>query len=85
MAQVELKLLLPDTLAREAEANGLLTPESIEALLRNELQRRKSVTRLFDAADRLAALDLPPLTDAELEAEIQAVRDARRSPDASGR
>jgi hypothetical protein len=85
MAQVEFKLLLSDSLAREAEANGLLTPESIEALLRNELQRRKSVTLLFDAADRLAALDLPPLTDAELEAEIQAVRDARRSPDASGR
>jgi hypothetical protein len=71
MAQVEFKLLLPDSLAREAEANGLLTPESIEALLRNELQRRKSITRLFDAADRLAALDLP-MTDAELEAEIQA-------------
>lgn len=85
MAQVELKLLLPDSLAREAEANGLLTPESIEALLRSELQRRKSVTRLFDAADRLAAIDLPPLTDAELQAETQAVRDARRFPDASGR
>lgn len=85
MAQVEFKVLLPDSLAREAEANGLLTPETIEALLRNELHRRKSITRLFDAADRLAGLDLPPLTDAELEVEIEAVRDARRSPDASGR
>lgn len=85
MAQVEFKLLIPDNLAREAEANGLLTPEAIGALLRNELHRRKSITRLFDAGDRLAALDLPPLTDAELEAEIQAVRDARRTPDASGR
>lgn len=85
MAQVEFKLLLPDSLAREAEANGLLTPESIEALLRSELQRRQNINSLFDAADRLAALDLPPLTDAEVEAEIQAVRNARRAPDASGR
>jgi len=85
MAQVEFKLLLPDTLVREAEAKGLLTPESIEALLRNELLRRQRVNQLFEAADRLAELSLPQLTEAEVEAEIQAVRNARRVPDASGR
>ena len=78
----ELKLILPDGLAREAEANGLLTPESIEALLRAELQRRR-VNGLFAAADRLADLDKPPLTEAEVEAEITAARQSRRTPDAS--
>ena len=78
----ELKIILPDSLAREAEANGLLTPEAIEGLLRAELRRRR-VNKLFDAADRLAGLDMPPPTDTEVEAEIAAVRQARRSRDAS--
>lgn len=78
----ELKINLPDGLAREAEANGLLTPESIESLLREELKRRR-VNGLFAAADRLANLDTPPLTEAEVEAEILAARQSRRAPDAS--
>jgi hypothetical protein len=57
----ELKLSLPDNLAREAEASGLLTPGAIEALLREEIRRRR-VNQLFSAADRLANLDVPPLT-----------------------
>jgi len=76
MTQVELKLALPDPLARDAEAAGLLTPEAIERLLREEVRRRR-VDRLFDAADRLAALAIPPLTEAEDEAEIQAARAAK--------
>ncbi len=72
MVAVELRLNLPDSVAREAEAQGLLRAEAIEALLRAEL-RRRHVDLLFDAADRLAALP-EPLTDEEIEAEIQAVR-----------
>ena len=74
---VELTLDLPDSVAREAEAGGLLTPAAVEALLRAELRRRR-VAQLADAMDRLAALPIPPLTEAEVEAEIQAVREARR-------
>lgn len=81
MSSVEIKLDLPDALAREAEANGLLKPQAIESLLREEIRRRR-VNKLFDAADRLAALNAP-LTEAEVEAEIAAVRQARRSSDAS--
>ena len=73
----ELKLTLPDNLAREAEASGLLTPEAIEALLREEIRRRR-VNQLFSAADRLANLDVPPLTESEVEAEIEAARRLRR-------
>lgn len=80
--ELELKLKLPDSLVREAEASGLLTPHGLEALLREEVQRRR-VTQLFDAADRLAAL--PPLTETEVEAEIQAARAERRVARASGR
>ena len=45
--------------------------------------KRRRVTQLFDAADRLAAL--PPLTETEVEAEIQAARAERRVARASGR
>ena len=64
-------------MAREAEASGLLTPEAIEALLREEIRRRR-VNELFSAADRLAGLDVQPLTESEVEAEIEAVRRSRR-------
>jgi hypothetical protein len=73
---IQLDLKLPDSLAREAQAAGLLTPQAIEQLLREEIRRRR-VSQLFEAADRLAALDAPPLTEAEVEAEIQVVREAR--------
>jgi hypothetical protein len=81
MVQFDLKL--PDSLAREAQAAGLLTPEAIEKLLREEIRRRR-VSQLFEVADRLAALDMPPLTEAEVEAEIKAAREERQAYRASG-
>ena len=81
MSSLEIKLDLPDNLAREAETNGLLKPEAIESLLRDEIRRRR-VDGLFESADRLAA-SVAPLTETEVEAEIAAVREARRSSDAS--
>jgi hypothetical protein len=76
MALLEIKLNLPDVLASEAEASGLLTPQAIESLIREEIRRRR-IDGLFDAADRLAALETHPLTDTEVEAEIQAARRQR--------
>lgn len=82
--ELEITLRLPDDVAREAEAGGLLAAESLESLLREELRRRR-VDRLFATADRLAALPLPPLTEAELNSEIQAARAQRRQRHARGR
>jgi hypothetical protein len=82
--RIEIMLSLPDSVVRVAETRGLLKPESLERLLREEL-RRQRVDRLFEAADRLAALPLPALTEAEIEAEIQAVREQKRAAHASGR
>jgi hypothetical protein len=80
---IELTVVIADSLAREAEANGLLTSQALESLLREELRRRR-VNRLFETAEQLANLTMPPLTEAEVEAEIQAVRIARRTSNASG-
>ena len=75
MATVDLRLSLPEQLRKEAEEAGLLNPTSIERLLREEIRRRR-VDNFFAAADRLAELDLPVLTDEEITEEI---RIARRS------
>ena len=80
--ELEIKLKLPGSLAREAQASGLLTSQALETLLREEVRRRR-VAQLFEASDRLASLS--PLTEAEVEAEIQAARAERRSSRASGR
>jgi hypothetical protein len=80
MTEFDIKLVLPESLALEAEANGLLTPKAIESLLRSEIRRRR-VNDLFDAADRLSTLDAQPLTPEEVEAEIEAVRKSKRGTD----
>lgn len=84
VVQLELTLTLPASLAREAEAQGLLTSSILEALLRAEVRRRR-VAHLFEAADQLAALPLSPLTEAEVEAEIDAARADKRAARARDR
>ncbi len=79
MATYALTLTLPDHLAQAAENAGLLTPEAIERLLRDEV-RRRAVNKLFAAADQLAGLELLPLTEHAVEAEIAAVRASKEAP-----
>jgi hypothetical protein len=75
---MELTVTLPETVAKEAQAIGLLQPEALERLFREAIRRRQQ-EQLFSAADRLATLDLPPLTETELKAEIQAAHKERRA------
>ena len=83
MSKITITLNLPDKLANEAEAKGLLKAESMEALLREELRRRR-IGGLFKATDKLANLSGITFTDIEVEAEIRAARKARRLRHASG-
>lgn len=73
MATIDFKLSLSEQLLREAEEAGLLNPKSIERLLREEIRRRR-VDNFFAATDRLAALDLPILSDEEISQEIRLAR-----------
>jgi Xaa-Pro aminopeptidase len=73
----EVTLTLPDTLVQEARAAGLLTPQALEAMLRETL-RKQRVDGLFTAMDNMAAVDLP-MTEAEIQAEIEAARAERRA------
>lgn len=77
MTTREITVTVEESVAREAEARGLLRSDAIEALLRNAL-RRDGVDNLFNAMSRLDHIENPPLTSYELESEIRAAREARR-------
>ena len=68
---------LPDELAEEAKSQGLFTASAVEAMIRETL-RRRATKELLEAADKLAAAELPPLTLAEIQEEVNAVRAERR-------
>ena len=72
-----LTIELPDELVEEARARGLLAPGAIEAMIRDAL-RRGAAGELFTAADKLAAAESPPMTLAEIQEEVNAVRSERR-------
>ncbi|MGH8473966.1 MAG: hypothetical protein ACREVJ_16295 [Gammaproteobacteria bacterium] len=78
MTTLELKLSLPERLAKEAQAAGLLTPEAITQLVK-EAVRRQAGQALLDAAERVAQADIPPLSMEEIQAEVNAVRQARKT------
>ncbi|MGH8545153.1 MAG: hypothetical protein ACREX3_16325 [Gammaproteobacteria bacterium] len=78
MTTLELKLSLPERLAKEAQAAGLLTPEAITQLVK-EAVRRRAGQALLDAAERVAQADIPPLSVEEIQAEVNAVRQARKT------
>ena len=84
MSSTEITIVISDQIAREAEAKGLLTSQSVEELLRAELRRRR-VDQFFDAADRLSAANGTSLTEADVEAEITAARQQRRLTNESDR
>ncbi len=73
MTTLEVKLNLPDPLAVEAQAAGLLAPEQLERLLREAL-RAGRIEKLAAAREALAATPLPTMTPEEIQAEIDAYR-----------
>jgi hypothetical protein len=68
---------LPDQLAHEAQRAGLLDPATLERILREYLNSRKT-DELFAAMDRMAALEEPAMTPEEVSEELHAMRAARR-------
>ena len=74
----ELKVTLPDRLAREAREAGLLSPKAIKRLLREAMRRRAAVREFLSVADRVAAAGVAPMSEQEIQAEIDAVRKAQR-------
>ena len=78
MTTLELKLNLPDQLAKDVVRMGLTSPDSLQTLLR-EAVRNQRLAGLAEARKRVAASNIPPLSMEEIEAEIAADRSERRS------
>lgn len=73
------QVTLPDQLAREAQAAGLLTPEELERLVRDALRARR-LQVFAEARKKLTADPLPSMTAGEIQAEIDAYRaESRRA------
>ena len=75
MATVQ--ITIPDALAKEVAAAGLLEPGSIEAILRERLAAAR-IAKMQTAREKLTAAAMLPMTAEEIEAEIQAYRAERR-------
>lgn len=78
MTTLELTLNLPDELANQAQAAGLLNSESIEKLLREQL-RKQAGEELRAMLNKVSASDEPPMSEDEIQAEINAYRAERRA------
>lgn len=74
-----IQIELPDATAQAARAAGLLTPQALDRLLTEALKRREAADRLLSIADRVAAAGIPPMSEEEIQAEIDAVRAERRA------
>ena len=78
MTTLELTLNLPDELASKAQAAGLLNSEAIEKLLREQL-RKQAGQELRVMLDKVDTSGIPPMTEDEIQAEIEAYRAERRA------
>ncbi len=72
------QITLPDTLAQDAQAAGLLTPERMEGILREQL-RRRAVESLKEMWQRLPAQEVPPAEEQMIVDEVRAYRAEKRA------
>lgn len=76
-----LEITLPDNLATEAKAAGLLAPEAVERMVREAI-RQKAMGELKLAMERMAVVEGPVMTPQEIQEEIKAARAERRAREA---
>ncbi len=74
---------LPDQLVQEAQLAGLLTSDTIERMLREQLKTQHQ-DELFDAIKRMAAVDISnAMSPEEVAEEIRVMRAERRAKHAN--
>jgi hypothetical protein len=76
---VTIQVDLPDALANEARANGLLESQRLGELLNEELRRERARKDFGRMLKELHALPGEPMTPEEIQAEIDVVRAERRN------
>ena len=82
MTTLELTLNLPDDLAQKAQRAGLLPPQAMEAMLREQLRKQAGET-LRNIWARLPHEELTPEIEQEIVTKVRSVRAAQRKKSAS--
>ncbi len=77
MTTLELKLTLPDRLAKDAAQMGLLESESLQSLLREAVRNRR-IAQLALSRQRVAEAGIAPMSLDDIQAEVDAHRAERR-------
>ena len=74
-----IEISLPDQLAEQAAKAGLLLPESIERLLREQLKAAARIS-LREAMERMSAVEEPGyMSPEQIAVEIKAMRAEKRA------
>ncbi len=73
-----IQIELPDATAQAARKAGLLTPQALERLLTEALERQQAADALLSIADRVAAAGIEPMSMDDINAEVKAARAQRR-------
>jgi hypothetical protein len=82
---ITIQLDLPEALAREAKAKGLLEPQRLETLIKDELVSPEALKNYREMVDQMRAYPDEPMTMDEIQAEVDAVRAERAARRESGR
>ena len=77
MTRLDIKLELPDDLAKRAKEAGLLEPRALQTMLREQLKKQAS-EKLRAAWARAPREQLTPEIEQEIVKEVRAVRAQRR-------
>jgi hypothetical protein len=76
------QIQLPDELAQDAQAAGLLTSEAMASMLRERL-RKQAIEALRATWERMPPEELTPEIEQMINDEVRAVRAERRKRNAS--
>ena len=82
---ITIRLDLPEALAREARAKGLLESQSMTELLSAELRRRKAAAELDQVLNEIRSQPGEPMSMEDVQAEVDAARAERRAREAGPR
>ena len=79
---ITVQLDLPESMATEAKARGLLDPKRVATLIARELSSESDPRSFFEIVRKLREQPGEPMTMEEIQAEVDAVRLAKRAREA---
>jgi hypothetical protein len=82
---ITVKLDLPDSLAAEAKAKGLLEPQKLTQLVEREVQLDKPMSEFREMVEQMRAHTEEPMSMDEIQAVVNEVRAKRRAKRESNR